>query len=214
MDPKQRMLLILETLKTLYPSSQCTLNYHSSFQLLVATILSAQCTDKRVNLVTPQLFKKFPDPWKMAAASLEDIEKLIRSIGFYRNKALFLKEMSMDLIKRYQGNVPKQRSALIQLKGVGRKTANVILAEAFKIPALVVDTHVGRISRRLGFTQSQDPLKVEIDLNQFVPREDWIQYTHLLIDHGRKVCTARKADCTQCSLNPLCPKEGVSSIKK
>lgn len=205
----QRMTEILRILKREYPDSQCSLTYSTPFQLLVATILSAQCTDERVNLVTPALFKKYPDARSMGRADLKEIEKMIQSTGFYRNKALSLQSTARVIAEEYQGQVPKDLEKLVQLRGVGRKTANVVLGVAYGVPGLVVDTHVGRLSRRMGFTRASDPVKVEQEMMQIVPQPDWVQYSHLLIDHGRKVCTARKAHCEDCPLSKLCLQVGV-----
>ncbi len=207
---KKRMQEILRVLKREYPESECSLRYESPFQLLIATILSAQCTDARVNQVTPALFKKYPRAQEMAKADLRDIEKLIQSTGFYRNKAQSILASSQIIAKEYGGEIPQTLDQLIRLRGVGRKTANVVLGVAYGKPGLVVDTHVGRISRRMGFTASKDPVKVEQEMTGWVPESDWILYAHLLIDHGRKVCTARKARCEECVIARYCPKIGVN----
>lgn len=206
---KRRMVEILRILKLEYPGAECSLTFHTPYQLLVAVMLSAQCTDERVNQVTPALFEAFPDAHAMAEAKLSEIETLIRSVNFYKNKSKAIKETSQILVEKYQGEVPRKMEELIELRGVGRKTANVVLGVAFRVPGLVVDTHVGRISRRLGFTRSTDPHDVEHELMKWVPEEDWIEYAHLLILHGRKICTARKAYCEQCVVAHLCPKIGV-----
>ena len=198
---------ILKILKREYPEAKCSLDYETPFQLLCATILSAQCTDARVNIVTPLLFAKYPTPQTMAKATQIQLEKIIQSTGFFRNKAKSLKEMSAALVELYQGEVPREIDQLTALRGVGRKTANVILGNAYGIPGLVVDTHVGRLSRRLGFTEASDPVKVEQEMMKYVPQEDWTLYSHLLIDHGRKVCTSRKAFCELCPISRFCPKK-------
>lgn len=208
---RRRMLEILRLLKLEYPETQCSLAYQSPFQLLVATILSAQCTDERVNKVTPVLFKKFPSAVEMAKADLAEIENLIRSTNFFRNKARAICETSRILVELYRGEVPMDLEKLTQLRGVGRKTANVVLGVAFGVPGLVVDTHVGRLSRRMGFTKLSDPVKVEHRMMEVVPQTDWTIFAHLMIDHGRKVCTARKAHCEVCVISRFCPKVGVSS---
>jgi endonuclease-3 len=172
-------------------------------------MLSAQCTDERVNQVTPGLFRKFPGPREMAAADLAEIENLIKSTNFFRNKARAILESSQVIVKEHGGEVPQDLERLIQLRGVGRKTANVVLGVGFKVPGLVVDTHVGRISRRLGFTESTDPVEVEHQMMEIVPKENWVEYAHLLIDHGRKICTARRAYCEKCIISRLCLKIGV-----
>ncbi len=200
---------VLRELKRLYPESKCSLNYKTPYQLLIATILSAQCTDDRVNKVTPGLFRKFPDAAAMSLAPLAEIERLIQSTGFYRNKAKSILETSQALEREYKGQVPKTMELLVKLRGVGRKTANVILGNAYGTPGLVVDTHVGRLSRRMGFTRAQDPVKVEQEMEKIVPHEDWTLFSHLLIDHGRAVCSARKPLCEECTLNRYCFKVGV-----
>jgi endonuclease-3 len=207
---KRRMIEVLKILKREYPEAKCSLDFKNPFELMVATILSAQCTDERVNKTTPALFTRFPTPQAMAAGKIKEIEKLIQSCGFYRNKALSLKESSAELVKLYGGELPQDMEKLVKLRGVGRKTANVILGNVFGVAGLVVDTHVGRLSRRLGFTEEENPEKVEQDMMKIVPKEDWTLYSHLLIDHGRKICTARKALCEECPLARYCPKIGVA----
>jgi endonuclease-3 len=206
---KKRMGEILRVLKREYPEAQCSLKFKSTFQLLVATILSAQCTDERVNQVTPKLFEKFPSAKEMARADLKEIEELIKSTNFFRNKAKALLEASKSLMEKYKGEVPQDLEKLIELRGVGRKTANVVLGVAFGTPGLVVDTHVGRLSRRFGFTKEKDPVEVEHEMMKIVPQESWVEYAHLLIDHGRKICTARKAYCEECPVARYCMKVGV-----
>ncbi|MFL5813366.1 MAG: endonuclease III [Bdellovibrionia bacterium] len=206
---KRRMLAILEILRREYPEAKCSLDFNSPFQLLVATMLSAQTTDERVNKVTPALFAKFPTPGEMAAAPLKEIEKLIQSTNFYRNKAIALKTMSNSLLEEHGGAVPRTLDELVKLRGVGRKTANVVLGNVFDVPGMVVDTHVGRIARRLGFTKNDDPVKVESDLEKVTPREDWTELAHLFIAHGRAICTARRAKCEECPVARFCPKIGV-----
>jgi endonuclease-3 len=207
---QRRMGEILKILKREYPEAKCSLDYRNPFELMIATILSAQCTDERVNKTTPELFKKYPTPAAMAAGKLKDIEKLIQSCGFFRTKALSLKSASNDLVKLHGGEVPKVLEDLVQLRGVGRKTANVVLGNAFGIAGLVVDTHVGRLSRRMGFTTETDPEKVETQMMKFVPQEDWTLFSHLLIHHGRAICMAKKALCEECPLARYCPKIGVA----
>ena len=206
---QKRMKEILRRLHGDYPDAECSLFFKSPFQLLIATILSAQCTDDRVNQVTPALFDRFPGPKEMGRASLAELEELIRTTGFYKNKAKSIQECSKTLVEKHGGKVPKNLEELTHLRGVGRKTANVVLGVAFGVPGLVVDTHVGRISRRMGFTRHQDPVKVEHQMMEIVPREEWVQYAHVLIRHGRAVCTARKAKCDECSIANLCEKRGV-----
>ncbi len=200
------MKKIIRKLKKAYPDSRCSLHFKSPFQLLVSTVLSAQCTDARVNQVTPGLFAKFPTAEAMNRAKSAQIEKLIHSTGFYKNKTKALKSLSRDLIEKFDGEFPSTLDQLISLRGVGRKTANVVLGTAFGVPGMVVDTHVMRISRRMGFTQKKDAVKIEFGLMEIVPKKDWVAYTHLIIDHGRAVCTARRAGCEGCVLSVLCPK--------
>jgi endonuclease-3 len=199
----------LRLLKREYPEAKCSLDYETPFQLIIATMLSAQCTDERVNKVTPALFRKFPTAQKMSKATIEELEDLVRTTGFFRSKAKALKETSIALVEQHEGKVPQNLDDLVKLRGVGRKTANVVLGNAFGIPGLVVDTHVGRISRRMDFVRLNDPVKVEQAMMKIVPREDWTDYAHLLIAHGRAVCTARKAICSDCPLTRFCPKVGV-----
>lgn len=207
---REKVVEILKILKKTYPDAKCSLEYKNPWQLLVATILSAQCTDDRVNQVTPVLFKKFKNPAELGGASISEIERIIQSTGFYKNKAKALKESSQVMVERYDGQVPEDLEKLTHLRGVGRKTANVVLGNAFGIPAMVVDTHVGRLSRRIGFARHQDPVKVEYELMKLVPKEDWTIYSHLMIAHGRAICTARKAFCEKCPILSLCPQLGVA----
>jgi endonuclease III len=201
---------IVRRLKELYPDARCSLNFQSPFQLLVATILSAQCTDERVNMVTPALFERFPEPEDMAAARSEELEQLIKSTGFYRNKTKSLLGMSNALVERHGGQVPDDMDALVHLPGVGRKTANVLLGNAFgKAVGIVVDTHVTRLSNRLGLTTHNDAVKIEQDLVKLIPREDWTILAHLFIDHGRAVCKAPTPRCEVCVLNDICPSSRV-----
>ncbi|WP_416672817.1 endonuclease III [Egbenema bharatensis] len=193
-------------LKRLYPDATCTLNYETPVQLLVATILSAQCTDERVNLVTPELFRRFPDAAAMARADLDEIEQLVRSTGFYRNKAKNIQASCRILDSQYQGQVPQRMEELLQLPGVARKTANVVLAHAYGVNAgVTVDTHVKRLSQRLGLTQYTDPIRIERDLMRLLPQPDWENWSIRLIYHGRAVCTARNPACDRCLLFDLCP---------
>lgn len=197
-------------LKRYYPDAHCALIHKNPFELLVATILSAQCTDERVNQTTPALFERFPTPEAMAKGSVEEISHLIRSINFFNNKAKSLKSCAQDLVSKYHGQVPDDGEALVELAGVGRKTANVVLGVAFGIPnGIVVDTHVARLSHRLGWSKGNNPVVIEQELIKVVPKEDWIDVSHLLISHGRAICKARKPDCTHCFLEETCPKKGV-----
>ncbi len=173
-------------------------------QLLVATILSAQCTDERVNRVTPSLFKKLPTAKDFAEVSLSDLEEMVRPTGFYRNKAKNIKACCTALVERHGGKVPDNMDALVELPGIGRKTANVILGSAFGIPGIVVDTHVKRVSQRIGLTRESDPVKIEFDLMALIPKKDWIAFSHQMIWHGRALCKARKPKCPECPLLDLC----------
>ena len=203
---KVRAREILVRLKRLYPEAPCTLTYASPMQLLVAVILSAQCTDARVNMVTPELFRRFPDPESMANADLDEIIELVKSTGFYRNKAKNIKATCTMLITDFGGEVPKLMEDLLKLPGVARKTANVVLAHAFGINAgVTVDTHVKRLSNRLGLTKYAEPIKIERDLINLLPQADWENWSIRLIYHGRAVCNARKPDCPNCALADLCP---------
>ncbi len=209
-DRKARAARICERLAETYPDSSCSLHYRSPFELLIATILSAQCTDKRVNMVTGPLFRRWPAPAKLAAADREHVEEAIRTTGFFRAKAKSIQGCCQALLDRHAGEVPQTLDELVRLPGVGRKTANVVLGTAFgQAVGVVVDTHVGRISRRLGLTKHADAVRAERDLMAVVPRDHWIAFSHRLIDLGRSVCTARKPNCAGCPLEHLCPKKGV-----
>ncbi|WP_347356191.1 endonuclease III [Bdellovibrio sp.] len=204
------VLATIELLKRYYPDAHCALNYTNPFELLVATILSAQCTDERVNMVTPHLFKKYPTPKAMAKAPVESIEEIIRSTGFFKNKAKNLKACATALVEKHKGEVPQDLEALVELAGVGRKTANVVLGNAYGIPSgIVVDTHVTRLSNRLGWVKTDNAVMIERQLSKLVPQEDWIMLSHYLISHGRAVCKARKPACSHCFLEETCPKKGV-----
>ena len=200
---------VLEVLARTYPEAACALNYRSPWELLVATILSAQCTDVRVNQVTPELFRRLPTPTAMAAAAPEEVEALIRSTGFFRTKAKNLQGCAATLIARHGGDVPQSLAALTALPGVGRKTANVVLGNAFGVAGMVVDTHVKRIAFRLGWTCQTDPEKVERELMDLLPVAEWTQAAHLLIHHGRALCKAPTPLCSQCPLQDRCPRCGV-----
>lgn len=203
---RTRALEILARLKREYPDAHCELDHRNPFELLVATILSAQCTDARVNMVTPALFGRYPDPAALAAARQEDVEELIRSTGFFRNKARSLIGMAQGLVSEHGGKVPATMDELRPLPGVGRKTANVILGNAFGINAgITVDTHVKRLSMLLGLTRNTDPEKVEQDLLELFPQDDWTMLSHLLIWHGRRVCIANRPKCGECVLRDICP---------
>lgn len=206
---KRRAKNVVRVLKKEFPDATCSLDHQDPFQLLVATILSAQCTDARVNLVTPGLFRQFPSPRVFAAAPLAEIEEAIRSTGFFHNKAKALQGCARALIDRHGGQVPRTMDELRVLPGVGRKTANVVLGDAFGAPdGVVVDTHVGRIARKLGLSGEQDPEKVERDLSACVSRADWVAVGHLLIEHGRRTCRARAPRCDGCALYAECETRG------
>lgn len=201
---------ILSRLKREYPDAHCELDFENPLQLLIATILSAQCTDKRVNMVTPVLFKTFPTAKSLAGANAQTLEDLIKSTGFFRNKTKSLLGMSAAVVGRHGGDIPQTMDTLVKLPGVGRKTANVVLGNAFGInEGVVVDTHVGRLSVRLGLTSETDPVKVEQALMPLFPREDWALLSHLLIFHGRRVCIARAPRCPSCVLSDVCPSARV-----
>lgn len=203
---KQRAIEILLRLKQHYPNATCALHYDTPLQLLVAVILSAQCTDVRVNLVTPSLFQRFPDAEAFANADRDELESLVRSTGFYRNKAKHIQGACQKIVRDFKGRVPRTMGELTTLPGVARKTANVVLAHAFGINAgVTVDTHVKRLSHRLGLTQFEDPVRVEKDLMRLLPQPDWENWSIRLIDHGRAVCNARKPKCQDCFLLDLCP---------
>ena len=196
----------------LYPDARCSLDFGSPFQLLVATILSAQCTDVRVNLVTPALFAKFPDAEAMAGADPAEVESLIKPTGFYRNKAKSILRCARQLVEEHAGVVPQTMEQLVPLGGVGRKTANVILGNAFGVPGLPVDTHVARLTRRLALTRSSDPVVIEGELTAIVPKKDWTAFGLRLIYHGRQVCHSRSPQCGECTLTRMCPKVGVKKL--
>ena len=205
-DPKALIQELLDRLHDLYPEPECALHHKNAFELLAATILSAQCTDKRVNLVTPALFARFPTPQAMMMGSQEELETLIHSTGFFRNKAKSLIGMSQKIVFDHAGEVPNTLEALIQLPGVARKTANVVLGVIFKkAVGVVVDTHVGRLSQRLGLTHQTHPVKIERDLMHLLPQKEWIAWSHRLIMLGREVCSSRSPKCDSCPLNDLCP---------
>lgn len=211
-DPakKKQATKVVRGLRRDYADAECALVYDTPFQLLVATVLSAQCTDERVNIVTKVLFAKYPTAQDLAAVPLKQIEKLVQSTGFFRNKAKNIKALSQRLSEEFDGEVPQDLEILVNLPGVGRKTANVVLGTAFKIPTgVVVDTHVGRISKRLGLTKSTDAVKIERDLIELLPRKEWIDYSHRMIHHGRRVCKARKPLCEECGFKKICPRIGV-----
>ena len=208
---KQRSLEILVRLKRLYPEAPCTLNYETPVQLLVATILSAQCTDDRVNLVTPALFERFPDAVALGNADLEELESLVRSTGFYRNKSKNIKGACQAIVNKFNNQVPQRMELLLELPGVARKTANVVLAHAFGINmGVTVDTHVKRLSQRLGLTEHTDPTRIERDLMVLLPQPDWENWSIRLVYHGRAVCNARNPACNICELADLCPSANIT----
>jgi endonuclease III len=203
---KAHSSVVLERLLTEYPNAHCALDFTNAYQLLVATILSAQCTDKRVNMVTPALFARYPNATALSAAKQEDVEEIIKSTGFFRNKAKSLIGMATALVERHGGDVPAEMDALVKLPGVGRKTANVILGNAFgRNDGIVVDTHVTRLSNRLALTTGTDAVKIEQALIPLFPQQHWTMLSHLLIEHGRQVCDARSPRCGECILADLCP---------
>lgn len=208
---KNRARSILRRLKRIYPGVRCALRFKTPWELLVATVLSAQCTDKLVNRVTPALFKRFPTVRAFAAAGPRDVQKMIRSTGFYRNKAKNILGASKAVLERFGGKVPARMEELVTIPGVGRKTANVILGNAFGIPGIPVDTHMIRINRLLGLTRHKDPVKIECDLMGWVPEKDWTLYSHLVIHHGRARCFARRPDCAHCEIRSLCPSRGKAT---
>lgn len=204
-DKKSQANEVAKRLKATYPEVEIALNFTSPFELLIATILSAQCTDARVNIVTQTLFQKFRNPHDFSTATLEEIEKEIFSTGFYKQKAKSIKNCSEILVSQYGGEVPKDFDILRQLPGVGRKTASVVVGNAYGIPAIAVDTHVKRLSNLLGLVEVSDPEKIESDLKELLNPAEWVSFSHLLATHGRNVCFARKPECNRCILNDLCP---------
>jgi endonuclease-3 len=201
---KNRINNILKILKTSYPHVKTALKYKNPLEMLIATILSAQCTDVRVNEVTRVLFKKLKTADDYATVPVEDLEAMIRPTGFFRNKAKSIKGCCAALVQKHGGKVPDTLEALVKLPGVGRKTANVVLGSAYGVPGIVVDTHVKRLSRRIGLTDEKDPVKIEFDLMPLIPKKEWINFSHRLIWHGRQICHARKPKCPQCPLVKLC----------
>jgi endonuclease-3 len=206
---RQRARRIVRELHRLYPDAECALHHENALELLVATILSAQCTDERVNSVTPALFREYPDAQAYAASDTHALEASIRPTGFFRNKAKSLQGLGRSLEERHGGEVPDNMHDLVELPGVGRKTANVILGTWFGRPAITVDTHVGRLANRLALTKSKDPVKIELDLQAVIPESDWTFASHALIWHGRRICKARKPACQDCGLERDCPSSVV-----
>ena len=209
---KQRAAKIIRLLAKTYPDATCALEFHNPLELLIATILSAQCTDQRVNLVTKELFRKYRNAADYARAPLAELERDIQSTGFFRNKAKSIHGCCETLAERFGGEVLRDMESLVELPGVGRKTANVVLGTAYHIASgVVVDTHVTRVSRRLGLTTEKDAVRIEQDLTALLPKKEWIDFSHRVIWHGRKICAARKPLCKQCPLLPVCPRVGVTS---
>jgi endonuclease-3 len=211
-EKKVRAKAIYRPLTKSYPNVKCELDYNSAFQLLVATVLSAQCTDKRVNQTTPALFKKYPNPKKMSKADLNDIQRLVKSTGFFRAKAKNIKGLSNKIMEDFDGDVPSNLEDLITLPGVGRKTANVVLGHAFGIPGITVDTHFGRLSRRFGWSKQSNPVKVEFEVGELIPEKEWTNLSQRMIWHGRRVCHSRKPACGACPLAKLCPSYGIGEV--
>ena len=214
MRKKARAKAIYRILTKNYPNVRCELVYKNPYQLLVATVLSAQCTDKRVNQTTPALFKKYNSIKKMAAADIKDLQQLVKSTGFYRAKAKNIKNLSQKILIDFNGKVPSNIEDLVTLPGVGRKTANVVLGHGFNIPGITVDTHFGRLSRRFGWSNQKDPVKVEFEVGKLIPEKEWTNLSQRLIWHGRRVCHSRKPACGACAIAKLCPSYGVGEVDK
>lgn len=213
-DQRKHARKIASALTKAYPDAVCALSHEDPYQLLAATILSAQCTDERVNLVTPELFRRFPTPEKLARSSQADVERIIKSTGFFRAKAKSLRGMATTLVDEFGGRMPRTIEDLTRLPGVGRKTANVVLGTAFGIASgVVVDTHVKRIAQLLGLTKHTDPEKIERDLMALLPDNEWVNFAHRLIHHGRRICIARRPKCTDCPLLKLCPRVGLPALR-
>ena len=212
--PAGRAKEVASRLAVLYPEAECELTHSNPYELLAATILSAQCTDVRVNMVTPELFKKYPTPQALADANPADVEEIVRSTGFYQSKAKNLIGMGRAVVERFGGVIPHELDDLVTLPGVGRKTGNVLRSVVFDLPGLAVDTHVGRLSRRIGLTTEEDPVKVEKVLNAFLPPAQWGRFSLRLILHGRRVCDAKKPKCDICELEDICPSSNMPTKKK
>ena len=208
-EKKKRIAAIIRRLRKVYPGVRCELDFSNPFELLAATVLSAQCTDKRVNLVTPNLFERCQSIQDFAEIPQSELEKMIQSTGFYRNKAKSILGAAKKILEEFGGEVPRTMQALVGLPGVGRKTANVILGNAFGIPGMPVDTHMIRLNNLLKLTRHKDPVKIETELTALVPEKDWTDYSHLIIRHGRARCIARRPDCVNCEINDLCPSRKV-----
>lgn len=204
MDKKSRVIEIIKVFDQLYSDADCTLDYIDPLQLLISTQLAAQCTDARVNIVTQLLYKKYKDVYDFAKADISELEQDIKSTGFYRNKARNIKETCKMIIEKFDGKVPDNLEDLLSLPGVGRKTANLVLGDVFGIPGIVVDTHAKRLSNRIGLSSNEDPTKIEFDLMEIVPKENWSKFCHQLVYHGRAVCNARKPECAKCQILNYC----------
>ena len=203
-DVKKKARKVLRFLKKTYPDAKCHLVFNNASELLIGSILSAQCTDKRVNMVTPGLFEKYPDLRAFSRASEEELQDDVRSTGFYRNKAKAIINCSREIIQKHGGKVPCEMEELVKLPGIGRKTANVIIGNYFRKPGIIVDTHIMRLSRRIGLTSNSDPVKIEFDLRGCIPEKDWTFFSNSLGDHGRNVCKARKPMCSKCGISHVC----------
>tara|TARA_B100001750_G_scaffold246669_1_gene269764 strand:- start:282 stop:926 length:645 start_codon:yes stop_codon:yes gene_type:complete len=202
---KSRMSAIVEILKREYPDSKCSLIFDNPFQLLVSTILSAQCTDARVNKVTSKIYKRYKNPSDFSKLSLKEIKKMIYSTGFYNNKAKSIYNLSYEVLNKYNGEIPRNMEDLVSLPGVGRKTANVVLGTGFQIPGIVVDTHVTRLANLLKVSRTRNAVIIERELEKIIDKENWIIFTHLIIDHGRKICVANRPKCSECAISDFCP---------
>ncbi len=213
-NKRKRARAMYRILSRHYPNVHCELDFKTPFQLLVATVLSAQCTDKRVNKVTPALFRRFKDPKKMAGANIVEIEDLIHSVGFFHTKAQNIKSLSEKLMINFESEVPANLDDLVTLPGVGRKTANVVLGHAFGIPGITVDTHFGRLSRRFAWSDSEDPVKVEHEVGLLIPEKEWTNLSQRMIWHGRRICHSRKPACGACPLASMCPSYGIGEVDK
>jgi endonuclease-3 len=211
---RKRAKSVITALRKLFPEAECALHHTSAFQLLVATILSAQCTDERVNQATPELFRLYPDAASLSRATQEDVERIVKPLGFFRNKAANIRGMAQALMEKFGGEIPQDIDQLITLPGVGRKTASVVLGTWYGIPSgVVVDTHVKRLTNLLGLTTSENPEIIERDLIDIVPKSEWIEFSHRLIHHGRKTCIARRPKCTECGLLMYCPRVGLKPLE-
>ena len=211
-ENRKQAKAVYRILTKTYPNIRCELDFTSPLELTVATILSAQCTDKRVNKVTPALFRKYKTAKAYAGASLHDLEELIFQTGFYRAKARYIKSMAIKVVENFGGKIPATLDELVTLPGVGRKTANVVLGHAFDIPGITVDTHFGRLSRRFGWTDSKDPVKVEHEVGELIPQKEWTNLSQRMIWHGRRICHSRKPACAVCPLAKLCPSFGIGEM--